>query len=249
MSASPPVVTSALTSTAATVDLRADPGGTPPNDLVAGHGSSGQEPVARTPRAVVRRRVLDAAAAEFAERGYADASMATIARRAGFTKGAVYSNFDSKHSLLADVLLERAVDAIRTALDRLTEGGSDGRAGREMLAARGARVLAEEIGREQRWLILAAELAVQAARDPEARTAYQRYRHAQRGALAASLRRNAAALGLVEETSLDRAAIALLAVLSGLAMEVAASPGTLREPDLVAILTEVLAGLIGDTPS
>ena len=56
----------------------------------------------RTPRprrAEVRTRILDAAAAVVAERGLAAASLDQVAAAAGFTKGAVYSNFASKDEL------------------------------------------------------------------------------------------------------------------------------------------------------
>ncbi|GGP67200.1 TetR/AcrR family transcriptional regulator [Saccharothrix coeruleofusca] len=58
-----------------------------------------------------RARVLAAARAEFAERGFRDAKVDAIAERAELTRGAVYSNFPGKRALyfavLAD-LVERA---------------------------------------------------------------------------------------------------------------------------------------------
>ncbi|MFT7834878.1 TetR/AcrR family transcriptional regulator [Saccharothrix sp. BKS2] len=58
-----------------------------------------------------RARVLAAARAEFAERGFRDAKVDGIAQRAELTRGAVYSNFPGKRALyfavLAD-LVERA---------------------------------------------------------------------------------------------------------------------------------------------
>lgn len=188
--------------------------------------------------------MLDAAAAEFAESGYADSSMTAIATRAGFTKGAVYSNFESKQSLLADVLLERAVDAIRVSVDRISSGG----VAAPSLPSRAAQVLADQLGEQHHWVMLGAEFAVQAARDPTAREAYQRFRAAQRDVLSSSLREHAAALGLpagLTDSAVDRAAIALLAVLNGLAVECAACPGVLDSADLIAVLTEVIVGLIG----
>src|SRR5690242_8263868 len=53
-----------------------------------------------------RAAVLVAAAAEFAERGYADAKVDRIAERAELTRGAVYSNFPGKRSLYLAVLLD-----------------------------------------------------------------------------------------------------------------------------------------------
>lgn len=55
-----------------------------------------------------RARVLDAARAEFVERGFRDAKIDTIARRAELTRGAVYSNFPGKRALYFAVLADLA---------------------------------------------------------------------------------------------------------------------------------------------
>ena len=46
-----------------------------------------------------RERVLDAAREVFTESGYVKATLDAIAARAGFSKGVVYSQFDSKADL------------------------------------------------------------------------------------------------------------------------------------------------------
>ncbi|MGW1911704.1 ScbR family autoregulator-binding transcription factor [Streptomyces sp. NPDC002076] len=64
--------------------------------------------MAQQERAVrTRRAVLEAAAAVFAERGYAAATIAEILTRAGVTKGALYFHFDSKAALAQGVLQEQ----------------------------------------------------------------------------------------------------------------------------------------------
>lgn len=64
--------------------------------------------MAQQERAVrTRRAVLDAAAAVFAERGYAAATIAEILQRADVTKGALYFHFDSKAALARGVLREQ----------------------------------------------------------------------------------------------------------------------------------------------
>ena len=49
-------------------------------------------------------RLLAAATAEFADRGYAGARVAEIARRAGVTTGAIYSRYRGKAELLAEAI-------------------------------------------------------------------------------------------------------------------------------------------------
>lgn len=50
-------------------------------------------------QAQTRAELLDAAARVFARRGYSGASIAEIAEEAGFTHGAVYSNFENKEDM------------------------------------------------------------------------------------------------------------------------------------------------------
>ena len=61
-----------------------------------------------------RQRLLDAAAEVFAERGYEGATLADIARRAGFTTGAIYSRFRDKAELLLAVV-ERILASLQEA--------------------------------------------------------------------------------------------------------------------------------------
>lgn len=66
------------------------------------------------------RKLLDAAALEFGERGFHDASITGITRRAGVALGTFYTYFDSKdevfHALVQD-LSAMVRDAARKALD------------------------------------------------------------------------------------------------------------------------------------
>lgn len=50
-------------------------------------------------QAQTRGRLLDAARTVFAGRGYHGASVEEIAEEAGYSKGAVYSNFESKEEI------------------------------------------------------------------------------------------------------------------------------------------------------
>ncbi|WP_082392716.1 TetR/AcrR family transcriptional regulator [Nocardia arizonensis] len=57
---------------------------------------------------VTRRKVLDAAEAEFVQRGFRGATVDAIAERAELTRGAVYSNFPGKRALYLEVLARGA---------------------------------------------------------------------------------------------------------------------------------------------
>lgn len=58
----------------------------------------------RTTTAETTRRLLDAAVAEFVERGYEGALISNIARRAGVTTGAVYARWRGKNDVLVSAL-------------------------------------------------------------------------------------------------------------------------------------------------
>jgi AcrR family transcriptional regulator len=62
---------------------------------------------------LTRSRLLAAAAEVFAEHGFGGASLDAIATRAGYTRGAVYSNFADKAEILI-ALIDREAEAFRT---------------------------------------------------------------------------------------------------------------------------------------
>ena len=71
-------------------------------------------------RAMTREHLIEAAAVVFARDGYYGASLDDVAATAGFTKGAVYSNFKSKEDLFLAVLdhrLESQMAAFAAELD------------------------------------------------------------------------------------------------------------------------------------
>ena len=55
-------------------------------------------------QAVTRGRLLKAAEEVFSRRGYGGASIDLIAAEAGFSKGAIYSNFESKEAVFLELL-------------------------------------------------------------------------------------------------------------------------------------------------
>ncbi|WP_136057100.1 TetR/AcrR family transcriptional regulator [Microbacterium sp. K24] len=74
-----------------------------------------------------RARLLEAAAQVFAEVGLDGASVEAVCERAGFTRGAFYSNFESKDELflmLAGSVAEVRVNAVRTRVEELTADGA-----------------------------------------------------------------------------------------------------------------------------
>jgi AcrR family transcriptional regulator len=62
-----------------------------------------------------RQRLLRAAAAEFAEHGYAGASSESISRRAGMSKATFYEHFDNKEGCIL-ALFDRAFEVVAAAM-------------------------------------------------------------------------------------------------------------------------------------
>lgn len=79
-------------------------------------------------RARTRERLLDSAAEIFARKGYGAASVDEIAEAAGFSVGAVYSNFSGKEQLFSELMAQRAtgrIEAIVAAMRSEREQGGN----------------------------------------------------------------------------------------------------------------------------
>lgn len=114
-------------------------------------------------RARTRERLLEAAAQVFARRGFVGASLDEIAEEAGFTKGAVYSNFASKDELFLTVLEQHLDGRMRSIRATFADSGSlaDVRAG--------GREISRHLGSDPEVWRLFLEFWLHATRDPEVR--------------------------------------------------------------------------------
>ena len=117
-------------------------------------------------RQQTREHLLAAAAEVFAERGFHGASLDEVAAVAGFTKGAVYSNFKNKEDLFLALFkanYDREMDAIRTALSN-SEVPPEARISDFVALIRDEGT---QVGRN--FSLLYQEFALYAARNPEVR--------------------------------------------------------------------------------
>jgi AcrR family transcriptional regulator len=117
-------------------------------------------------RQLTRQTLIEAAAEVFAQKGFYGASLEEIGEIAGFSRGAIYSNFGSKEELLFGVLdhyMDRELDAVLTAMDET------GRADpvTDAAAATAAWESANRVAPS--WPTLALELRLAALRNPEVR--------------------------------------------------------------------------------
>lgn len=61
--------------------------------------------------AQTRQAIVDAALAEFVEKGFADATIESVAKRAGVAKGLIYRYFEAKEALFSAVVQQEIVHA------------------------------------------------------------------------------------------------------------------------------------------
>jgi len=108
-----------------------------------------------------RAALRAAAAEEFAQRGVAGASIDAIAAAAGFTRGAFYANYRSKHDIIVEILdsiHNEELDAWgRTIRDSETLDGM----------FQGIADRFNAFASNERHAMLVAELRLQAQRDPD----------------------------------------------------------------------------------
>ena len=76
-------------------------------------------------RAMTRQHLLDAAAIVFTRDGFHGATLDAVASTAGFTKGAVYSNFKNKEDLFLELLDDRIARQLGVVVDVLESGSHD----------------------------------------------------------------------------------------------------------------------------
>lgn len=86
---------------------------------------------------------MDAALAEFTERGFEAARMEDIAKRAGISKGGVYLYFPSKTALLEALIEAKVTPLARLAQTIAANGANDPMAALRMIAAAAAHRLGD----------------------------------------------------------------------------------------------------------
>jgi AcrR family transcriptional regulator len=115
-------------------------------------------------RANTRERLLTASRSAFARSGFHGASVEEIASEAGFSTGALYSNFDGKEDLFL-VLMEREIDEHAREIAEAVRA----RASVAERAEGGARQWMSTIEREPELLLLFMEFWAYGVRDPDVR--------------------------------------------------------------------------------
>ena len=187
-------------------------------------------------QAATRQAILRSAEAQFLAKGYRGANLGEIAKDAGYSKGAIYSNFTSKHALFLEVGDARGERKSRPLLDALEH--SD-----DMTSKLGAFAdwLRSISTADSEWVLVETEFTLIERRSPEvAATLRERYRDA-KAAVAEVISEQLSALNITPRVEVSIIAETLMALQSGLALSHAVEPSVGSEQ-----LLEVFGALVGD---
>jgi len=181
-------------------------------------GTAGKRVTKR--RATTRQRLLDAALATFAEEGFGRSTVEQVCERAGYTRGAFYSNFTSLDELFLAMWEQRSAD--------LLAGVSAAFAAERAARVTDVREIVEHVLKavpvDDSWYRVTAEFTAHALRNP----ALRRVMTAREDAIAAAITPILQAqLSLIGRTVPDLVALgqALIAVHDGTSVQL------LMEPD------------------
>jgi AcrR family transcriptional regulator len=115
-------------------------------------------------RAMTRQHLLEAAAIVFARKGFHGATLDEVAATAGFSKGAVYSNFKSKDDLFLELLDDRINRQFAVVSEILETGSRE----REEQFPRIREIFRSDMFWSEDFITLWLEFVLYARRNPEA---------------------------------------------------------------------------------
>jgi AcrR family transcriptional regulator len=186
-------------------------------------------------QALTRQRLVEAARTMFLRDGYAATSLEKVAEEAGFSKGAVYSNFGGKDDLCLAVL-----DTIHEEVAEAVLGSLSGTDSLEEALETFDRWADARIG-DPDWSALEAEFAARSRRDPHLKQALQARNERIRGLVAEALRTTCEEHGLRIPLSYDGAANALYSLGVGLGLQRSLDPQL--DVHVLSDVVRVIAGM------
>lgn len=190
-----------------------------------------------------RRLIVEAATGLFLANGYQATSLEQVARQAGFTIGAVYSNFGNKLELgiaAVDALYAQRVERALHVLEAATGQGLDASLDRLWAA------IEPDFGSPQ-WTRLEMEVAAFGSQDDMLRTAVANRYARFRTLLVALIARLCAEAGVPTPVDAEARATAIIGLGLGLAIQRATDPH-IPMAQLGAILRSTVKTFIGVRP-
>lgn len=193
-------------------------------------------------KAQTRGELLLSARKVFLERGFHVATLDVIASEAGYSKGAVYSNFESKEALFLAILDEHFQQRL-SVFERATSAAQSVEQGMR-LAARG---IAAADGAEPHWAALLLEFWAHASRDEALRQKVAASREQYIAAIARALERLVAGHDVtfaIPARELVRGGVALV---RGMSLERRLQPGSIPDELFEQMVMAYVTGFIRRT--
>ncbi|GAA2846340.1 TetR family transcriptional regulator [Leucobacter komagatae] len=172
-------------------------------------GAKGNAEPKRRARVHTRAALIDAAEAIFAERGAPTASIDEICTRAGFTRGAFYSNFRTVTDVFF-ALYERKTEELLSGTSGLADR-LELRGDRDVLLEGFVEELLGIIPADTQWYALRALFGMRAATDPEIATVLRAHGEDFQRGITPLLEHVASTLGMTLAPDADEAARVVIA--------------------------------------
>jgi AcrR family transcriptional regulator len=197
----------------------------------------------REKQAETRKRLLDAAERVFLRRGLHGSSVEEIAAEAGYTRGAFYSNFESKGELFVELLQDRVY---RRYAEMAEQAHEQPGTPRDRLRWGAERLRDVQKREEGSWLFrLWLECLTQAARDEDFRKLAATFWSGNRGLVAEQTKEVYKELGSEPPLPPRQIATAMIALDVGLAVQHLVDPDE-APLDLYVPLFDLLFGRLVD---
>ena len=184
-------------------------------------------------RAMTRQHLLDAAAIVFARNGFHGSTLDEVAATAGFTKGAVYSNFKSKDDLFLELLDDRVERQFAVVSEILETGSHE--------AAEQFPRIREIFRSDMFWgddfVTLWLEFVLYARRNPEAQAKLAASAQRSRAQVRALIEHEYAAIGVSPRYPVPDLAEISLALFSGLGIDRLVDPSAVTDETLDTTLS------------
>lgn len=174
----------------------------------------------------------------FAERGFAGASMQQVAATAGFTTGALYSNFASKDDLFFELFDRQVTDRISAVREIL--GQADLTVINEATALEAGQRLTAAMQQSREWQLLFTEFWLRATRDAQLRERWVEKRRDYHQQLTELADEALPSWGAGSAVSPQTLMLTMLALNNGLAIEELADPGSVPADTIGTVLVRLL---------
>jgi AcrR family transcriptional regulator len=182
-------------------------------------------------RAITRKHLLDAAAMVFARQGFHGASLDEVAKTAGFTKGAVYSNFKNKEDLFLALLDEHVSYQFVVMAEALETPART----REEQLPRLAKAIERQMWDDQ-FSMLWLEFVLYAARNADVRSKLASWMDGERELIERLIEHEYAAQGPPPRYPTSFLATLSTAIFNGLGLEHLINPDVANEQSMTMLL-------------